>query len=61
MVEIADIRDEESLEAWLNALPGGEDERRPPDLPLLEKLALIDPAIWDAGPEAANAEIARIV
>ncbi len=32
----------------------------PPDWPLLNKIALIEPEIWDAGPEAVNAQIARI-
>ncbi|MEX2520286.1 MAG: hypothetical protein WD969_13250 [Paracoccaceae bacterium] len=41
---------------WYGSLLGGGER----DWQLWREIALIDPAIWDAGPEAVAAEIARI-
>ena len=46
-------------EFWLRWYQDALDGR-PPDWPLLEKIALIDDETWTAGPEAVNAEIEQI-
>jgi hypothetical protein len=46
-------------EFWRNWYQGALDGT-PPNWPLLEQIALIEPKIWDAGPEQLNAEIERL-